>query len=159
MIRRISIISVLLFISGFLYITSLGISEYFPPTINFPYKNIIFHDHSAYANYYLKSSNTLKITPSFISFYDVDKACRLCRIGRIAYNFENFEKVIILGRNDFDYDEFAKLNNLFLFERKLIGMSLLDRLQFNWLTPVFRWRYYLFTFKRANSTFGIESGE
>jgi hypothetical protein len=77
----------------------------------------------------------------------------MCRMGRKAESFEQWNAVFLVARNDFDAAGFMRTHGLILAEKRDVGLSFTDRLQFAYFTPLpnFKRRYSLFEFHRASA--------
>ncbi len=127
-------------VSGALYLQSFGLAGMYPPPAVDGDTTVIFQDVMAYSTQYLKKDHGSKV-PIILDFKPF-RVCRVCRMGTNDVDFERYEKIVVVGRDDFD------IKNAIPGEFQLIAkndyFSPLDTMLVKYLTPLFDWRYSIY---------------
>ena len=58
-------------------------------------------------------------------------------MGHIVKDLRNERRIFLIARSSFDYNKEKRLNEFTVNEKKAIGLSFSDLLQFEFLTPIF----------------------
>ncbi|MEZ4599390.1 MAG: hypothetical protein R2940_06335 [Syntrophotaleaceae bacterium] len=146
-----TILSIILIISGVIYLSSNGIAENYPPPVIDNSGKFIFQDYSSYANQYIKKFPNILQDPVFLDVSAAYKSCRVCAMGTKIETITSGKKIFILGREDgFNLSEFKNLNGLVLNKKCVVGLSFSDKIQFKYLTPIRTWRHSIFEFEKLD---------
>ena len=146
--KAINLLSVVLILSGMVYVSSRGIAENFPPPVMANSDKYIYQDLSSYATQYLKTYPDGSQDPVFLDVSAVYRFCRVCAMGSRVEGLDSGGPFFILGREDyFDFPGMEILDGLILLEKRIVGLSFSDRIQFEYFRPIRKWRHAVFKFQ------------
>jgi len=135
------IMSGILIISGLLYVSSNGVSDFFPPPAFKDDSSIVFQDVHAYANQYLRSNKSASPNPFMIDLLLFQRYCKVCRMGTDSIPYNNFDTFWIVGRRTFDPSKVVP-ENFVLTETRDAGLTWSDKLQLKYFTPIYPLRFF-----------------
>ncbi|MFA5014650.1 MAG: hypothetical protein WC549_03810 [Actinomycetota bacterium] len=144
--RTLHFVSTIFIISGLLYIFSKGVSDGFGPPASNKITKIIFQNAQSYSNQYLTYDKNSNNEAVIIETTEFNQFCVLCRMGTSYINFKEYYDINLIAKDNFDYRKLIP-NEFKLIENK-INLSLLDKLQLRYLTPIYENKYGEFIFSK-----------
>jgi hypothetical protein len=146
--KTLSVLSVLFIVSGLLYMASNRVSDYYPAPAFDKTMPIIYQDEFSYSTQYLISGNQSSEEPLIWDFSEFERNCKLCKMGRSEIHLENYDKIRIVGREDFNPDKIMPAN--FILVKKQECLSWFDRLQFKYLSPLHPMRHTIYEYHKRD---------
>jgi hypothetical protein len=131
--KALNIVSIILAISGIIYLFSDSLSDYYQPHSLGGEGLIIFEDEFSMSTQYIKSQKETWEDPYLIQ-PTFKKNCRVCAMGRKSIDFSKYDDFRLIGRDKFKPESFIPPN--FILAQKIDNLTLLDRIQFKYLTPL-----------------------
>jgi hypothetical protein len=132
-------ISVILAISGLIYISSTRVSNGYPPPSYGKDIPVIFQNEFAYSNQYFKQRKDVPNDPYLIDKTKFEKFCKICKMGKKNIDFAKYNEIWIVGSYDFDPAPFLPSDHKLV--SKIEHLTWLDRLQFQFMTPLHHARH------------------
>jgi hypothetical protein len=130
------------FVSGLLYITSSGISDYFPPPVVEKTYPVFYYNEFAYSNQYLSGERNASADP-FILRPKFNTFCRVCEMGTSNVSYDDFTEVRVVAVDL--VDPRMILGSQFVqFGPIETSLTHIDNFQYRYFTPIYP-RYYTVT--------------
>jgi len=126
---------VLFITSGILYSSSNALSDWTSAPAIRNKENVVYHSMLTYADQYLRIDKMLGTDSYIIDMNDFDKYCRICRSGKSNIEYDNYNKLNIVG-SDFYEAEGAVARDFCLRNKSDIGLTKLDKIQKNYFTAI-----------------------
>jgi hypothetical protein len=127
--------SVLLSVSGLLYVTSNGITDYFPPKSLKGYYPTAYENVFAYSDRYLRSDKGLGEGPYFTDMDPFDGYCRVCKMGTNKIPYDELESLTVVAWSVWKP---TTIPSGFVCSRQgAYGLSWTDRFQFKYFRPIY----------------------
>jgi len=148
----IRIFSVVLMMSGALYLLSASISTSYPIPDLGTSSPVIFEDEFAYADRYLRSDPKDRGEPFILDFSRFDAFCRVCRMGTDDIPYGSMDRFLVVTRHvevtrlNIDPRQFIPLE--YSLVSKYDALNWLDRIQFKYLTPMDRMHFVVWEFQK-----------
>ena len=142
-------LSAILVISGIIYISSIAVSDYFPPPSVKDDKPAVYQNLRAYSSDYLRNVNEESPEPFVIDFAFSRQYCRVCEIGTDSIPFDIFDTFRLIGKAEYDPGEIVP-KTFILTEAKVVNFTLTDRFQFAYFHPVYPNYFKVFEYRRID---------
>jgi hypothetical protein len=136
-------LSMILAFSGIIYLSSTGVSNWYPPMSNDKNRPLFFENAFCYSTQYLKPVGEAIAEPVIFNQFVFNRYCNLCRMGKTIFNHSDYDTIWVIGNHGSDFP-----TNRFELIKKDVSLNWLDKLQFKHLTPFYPDRFTLFEFNR-----------
>lgn len=143
----INALSVVLLISGIVYITSSGVSDYFPPKQSSTDSSTLYQNVYAYSDTYLRFDGSESAMPYFLDMNPFLEHCRVCIMGEDKIPFSDLPLVKIIAWASTDSRTICPPKFSFV-GRSEIGLTRTDRFQFTHFTPIYPRHFAISEFAR-----------
>jgi hypothetical protein len=131
------VFSAALIVSGILFVSSKGLSDYFPPPISERIPQPVYQNVFGYSTQYMKSSPSEREEPIFLDFFPFKKACRTCTMGVSGAVRQLGGVFYLVAWDNLEFPGLKRRKGYSVVSKKRIGLSWLDRIQFSCLTPIY----------------------
>ena len=138
--------SVLLSVSGLLYITSNGIADWFPPKSLEAPQPTVYESVLAYSDRYLHSDKVHGTGPYFIDMREFDHFCRVCKMGIDRIPYDGLDSLTVLAWSD--WKPIAIPSEFVCSGQNAYGLSWTDRFQFRYFSPIYPRHFSTFQCER-----------
>ncbi len=145
--RMVRSLSIVLMLSGALYLPSAGVSDIYPvPDVKTSIP-VIFEDEFSYSDSYLRSNTDDSVIPFILVSSNFEKYCRVCRMGTDQIPYDSMDRLLVVTRHEVDPSRLIPPE--FSLVSKVDALNWLDRIQFKYLTPMNRIHFVLSEYKRS----------
>jgi len=139
--------SIVLIISGLLYVSSCAVSDEFPPPAPGADKPVVFQNAHSVSNYYLRADPSSSRMFYIIDTSDFSKHCRTCLLKSDKINFDKWEAFRFIGRMNFPPDNMIPAQ--FALSASLnASHTYIDEIQFRHLRPIPISQYVMHEYRR-----------
>jgi hypothetical protein len=127
--------SVLLSVSGLLYVTSNGIADYFPSKSLENHHMTVYQSTFAYSDRYLRFDEISGAKPYFTDLSPFASFCRVCQMGTDTIPYDKLDSLTIVAWSEWKP---TNIPSDFICAREdLYGLSWTDRFQFRYFKPIY----------------------
>lgn len=145
--RVINTISMVLIVSGLIYVLSNRVSDYYPAPLYNKEMPVIFQNEFSYSTQYIRDWKVTQEEPYIIDQSSFQKYCKICTMGKSDIDFSGHDWVSIVAF--YKYDASPILPSDFVLVEKTENLTWLDRMQFKYLTPLHPGRQATFIYKKV----------
>jgi hypothetical protein len=145
-------LSVILSVSGVLYLTSNGIGDYFPTKAfrnNYP---IVYQSIFAYPDNYLRFGEAEGAQPYFTDSRPFATFCRVCKMGTDKIPYNEFSTLQVFTWSD---QPLAIPSYFTCTKSEEYGLSWTDRFQFRYFSPIYPLHFSAYQCERDPLSSGI----
>ena len=128
-------VSVLLSVSGLLYVTSNGISDYFPPKSLEGHHPTAYESVFAYSDRYLRSHEVRGAKPYFTDIRPFAIFCRVCEMGTDKIPYDELDSLTVVAWSDWKPTTIP--SRFVCSKQDAYGLSWTDRFQFRYFHPIY----------------------
>ena len=131
--------SVLLLVSGLLYVTSNGIADWFPPKYIEEPRPTVYESVFAYSDRYLRSDAANGTVPYFIYMRHFNDYCRVCKMGTDKIPYDKFDSMTVVTLSA---STATTIPSTFVCSKQdPYGLGWIDSFRFRYFKPIYPWYF------------------